>query len=89
MAAGAAIHAETQGQAVFEEGAREKVEVGGQVFGGIDACADAAAAAIIEHVEQREHGTVGPAAVRRRVEPFRQAQGPEPAEGLPESSGAR
>ena len=68
MAAGAAIHVEAQGQAVFEEGAREKVEVGGQVFGGVDAGADAAAAAIIEHVEQREHGTIGPPAVRGGVE---------------------
>ena len=51
-----------------EKGAREEVEVGEQRFGRIDLRADAAAAAIIEHVEQREHGAVGPPAMGRGVE---------------------
>jgi len=53
---------------VEEKGAREKVEVGEQRLGGIDLRADAAAAAIIEHVEQREHGAIGPPAMGRGVE---------------------
>lgn len=51
-----------------EKGAREEVEVGEQRLGGIDLRTDAAAAAIIEHVEQRVHGVVGPPAMRGGVE---------------------
>lgn len=65
---GMAIDVEAQREAVFKEGAREEVEVGGEIFGGIDACADAAAAAIIEHVEEREQRAFGPPAVRSGVE---------------------
>ena len=44
---GMAVHVEAQREAVFEEGAREKVEVGGEIFCGVNACADAAAAASV------------------------------------------
>ncbi len=50
---GVVIDIEFQRQAEFEEGAWEEVQVGEKVFGGINASADAAAAAIVEHVEQR------------------------------------
>ena len=63
-----AIDVEAQREAVFEEGAREEVKIGGEVFGGVDACADAAAAAVVEHVEEREQRAVRPPAVRGGVE---------------------
>jgi len=63
-----AIDVEAQGQAVGEEGAREEVEVGEQRFGGIDLRADAPAAAIVEHVEERQWRTLGPPAMRGGVE---------------------
>lgn len=63
-----AINVEAQREAVEEKGAREEVEVGEERLGGIDLRADAAAAAIIEHVEQRVHGALGPPAMGRGVE---------------------
>ena len=63
-----AVHVEGEREAVGEEGAREEVEVGEEVFGGIDAGADAAAAAVVEHVEQGQVRALGPPAVRGGVE---------------------
>jgi hypothetical protein len=63
-----AIDVEAQRKTVGEKGAREEVEVGEERFGGIDLNADAAAAAIIEHIEPREHGAIGPPAMGRGVE---------------------
>lgn len=63
-----AIDVEAQREAVGEEGAREEVEVSQEALGGIDAGAEAAAAAIIEHIEQRQRRAIGPPAVRGGVE---------------------
>ena len=63
-----AVHVEGKREAVGEEGARQEVEVGEEVFGGINAGTDAAAATVIEHVEQGQVGALRPPAVRGGVE---------------------
>ena len=63
-----AVDVETQRETVGEEGAREEVEVGEERLARVDVRTDAAAAAIIEHVEERERRAAGPPAVRGGIE---------------------
>ena len=66
---GVVVDIEFQRQAMREEGAREKVEVGEQIFAVREAGADAEPAAVIEHIEQWEAlGTAGKEAVRSSIE---------------------
>ena len=74
---GMVVDVEGERQAVGEKGGREEVEVSEEIFAFIKPGADAQAAAIIEHVEQREEIRVmRKETVRSGIE-------------LPESSGAR
>ena len=63
-----AIDVETQREAVEEKGARQEIEVSQEGLGRVDLRADATATAIVEHVEQRQHGAIGPPAMRCGVE---------------------
>lgn len=47
-----AVHIEFEGQAVFDEGGGQEVQVGQEVFGGIDGGAGADARAVIEQVQE-------------------------------------
>jgi hypothetical protein len=49
---GVVVDIEFQGEAMGEKSGWEKVEIGEEVFAGIEASADAEAAAIVEHIEQ-------------------------------------
>ena len=71
------IDVEREREAVSEEGRRQEIKVGEEIFALVEPCAGAQTAAIIEHIEQREEVlAVRKKTVRRGVE-------------LPEPSGAR
>jgi len=63
------IDIDFQGQAVFDEGSGEEIQIGHELFPLIDSGASEDAAAVIEHVEHgKEDGRVGEPGVRRGVQ---------------------